>query len=71
MQHNLPAGMVNESATKTRKGNGLDTKMSGNVFKIDLSESFEHLPNAPIVEAVIHWRARAEKKSNPLPCLSN
>ncbi len=36
--------------------------MSGREFKIDLSESFEHLPNAPIVEAVIHWRARAEKK---------
>ena len=39
--------------------------MSGNGFKIDLSESFEHLPNAPIVEAVIHWRARAEKKLEP------
>jgi uncharacterized protein (TIGR04255 family) len=39
--------------------------MSGKGFKIDLSESFEHLPNAPIVEAVIHWRARAEKKLDP------
>lgn len=39
--------------------------MSGKGFKIDLSESFEHLPNAPIVEAVIHWQARAEKKLEP------
>ncbi|NUQ60911.1 MAG: TIGR04255 family protein [Pirellulales bacterium] len=39
--------------------------MTANGFKIDLSESFEHLPNAPIVEAVIHWRARAEKKLEP------
>ena len=39
--------------------------MSGNGFEIDLSESFEHLPNAPIVEAVIHWRATAEKKLEP------
>jgi len=39
--------------------------MSGNGFKIDQSESFDHLPHAPIVEAVIHWRARAEKKLEP------
>jgi len=38
--------------------------ISGGV-KIDLTESFEHLPNAPIVEAVIHWRARAEKQLEP------
>lgn len=31
------------------------------VFKIDIGEEFENLPNAPIVEAVIHWRARAKK----------
>lgn len=39
--------------------------MSGEAFKIDLTESFEHLPNAPIVEAVIHCRARVEKKLVP------
>ena len=30
-------------------------------FQINLNEEFENLPNAPIVEAVIHWRARAGK----------
>ena len=39
--------------------------MSNSDFKIDLGETFEHLPNAPIVEAVIHWRARAEGKLEP------
>jgi uncharacterized protein (TIGR04255 family) len=34
-------------------------------FKIDIAETFEHLPHAPIVEAVIHWRARAEKPQPP------
>lgn len=38
-------------------------------FKIDLTETFEHLPNAPIVEAVIHWRARSEKKLMPADLL--
>lgn len=38
-------------------------------FKIDFNESFEHLPNAPIVEAVIHWRARSEKKLVPAELL--
>ncbi len=28
-------------------------------FQIDLSERFPHLPSAPVVEAVIHWQARA------------
>jgi uncharacterized protein (TIGR04255 family) len=28
-------------------------------FRFDTSESFPHLARAPIVEAVIHWRARA------------
>jgi uncharacterized protein (TIGR04255 family) len=28
-------------------------------FKIDPTELFQHLPRAPIVEAVIHWQARA------------
>lgn len=32
--------------------------MNGTEFKIDLAESFDNLPSAPIVEAVIHWRAR-------------
>lgn len=39
--------------------------MSSNGFTIDLTESFEHLPHAPIVEAIIHWRARGEKKLEP------
>jgi uncharacterized protein (TIGR04255 family) len=39
--------------------------MNDAVLKIDLSEPFEHLPHAPIVEAVIHWQARAEKKLDP------
>ncbi|PQO31033.1 TIGR04255 family protein [Blastopirellula marina] len=34
-------------------------------FKINLTESFEHLPDAPIAEAIIHWRARAERKLVP------
>lgn len=43
--------------------------MSQEGLKIDLTESFEHLPNAPIVEALIHWRARAEKKLDPAALL--
>jgi uncharacterized protein (TIGR04255 family) len=40
--------------------------MNGKEFAIDLSEPpFEHLLNAPIDEAIIHWRARAEKKLEP------
>ena len=37
-------------------------------IKINLEEEFPHLPHAPIVEAVIHWRARPEKniQSNEL-----
>ncbi len=31
-------------------------------FEIDMSESFPHLPSAPIVEAVIHWTARSGKE---------
>ena len=27
-------------------------------FSINLDENFDHLPSAPIAEAVIHWRAR-------------
>jgi len=46
-------------------------------FQIDLNEKFPHLTGAPIVEAVIHWRARsvaklqsAEVKSRLVECLS-
>jgi len=31
------------------------------MFKLDLNERFPRLSRAPIVEAVIHWQARAEK----------
>jgi uncharacterized protein (TIGR04255 family) len=44
----------------------------GSEFKIDLSERFPHLARAPIVEAVIHWRARSEKaveREKLLECL--
>lgn len=30
-------------------------------FTFDVQEQFSHLDRAPIVEAVIHWRARSEK----------
>jgi uncharacterized protein (TIGR04255 family) len=36
--------------------------MSETDFTIDLKEPFEYLPKAPIIEAVIHWRARSEKE---------
>ncbi|MEJ7590428.1 MAG: TIGR04255 family protein [Planctomycetaceae bacterium] len=39
--------------------------MNSTGFKIDLSETFEHLPEAPSVEAVIHWRARAGRTLEP------
>lgn len=38
--------------------------MKESTFNFDLEESFPHLPDAPIVEAVIHWVAR---KETPLP----
>jgi len=31
------------------------------VFRVDLNESFPRLARPPIVEAVIHWQARAQK----------
>jgi uncharacterized protein (TIGR04255 family) len=34
-------------------------------FAIELDESFPHLPRAPIVEAVIHWQARAGRPLDP------
>src|SRR5262245_12981438 len=33
-------------------------------FKFDLGEKFPHLSNPPIVEAVLHWQARAGKTWN-------
>ena len=40
--------------------------MSGNTpFSIDFSKKFPNLRHAPIVEAVIHWQARASKEWNP------
>jgi uncharacterized protein (TIGR04255 family) len=37
--------------------------MSEGVFTLDLNEAFQRLSRPPIVEAVIHWQARAQ---NPL-----
>jgi uncharacterized protein (TIGR04255 family) len=34
-------------------------------FPINWGEKFEHLLHAPIVEAVIHWRARADRTLDP------
>jgi uncharacterized protein (TIGR04255 family) len=35
--------------------------MAEGVFTLDLNETFPRLAHAPIVEAVIHWQARAQK----------
>ena len=35
--------------------------MAEGVFTLDLNETFAQLSHAPIVEAVIHWHARAQK----------
>jgi uncharacterized protein (TIGR04255 family) len=35
--------------------------MADGVFTLDLTESFERLPRAPIVQALIHWQARGQK----------
>lgn len=35
--------------------------MAEGVFTLDLNEKFPRLSRAPIVEAVIHWQARAQK----------
>ena len=37
-------------------------------WKIDHAESFPHLGNAPIVEAVIHWRAEPSEEFDPDAC---
>jgi uncharacterized protein (TIGR04255 family) len=34
-------------------------------FKLDLSETFSRLTRPPIVEAVIHWQARAQNQFEP------
>ena len=34
--------------------------MTPDTFKIDLGQTFPHLSRPPIVEAVIHWQARAQ-----------
>jgi uncharacterized protein (TIGR04255 family) len=34
-------------------------------FRIDWNESFPHLANPPVVEAVIHWQARAKNWPEP------
>lgn len=34
-------------------------------MKIDVSEVFTHLENAPIVEAIIHWEAKGERALEP------
>lgn len=39
--------------------------MSSAVFKLDLDETFPHLNRPPIVEAVIHWQARAQNPLEP------
>ena len=39
-------------------------------FRIDLEEVPEKLPKAPIVEAVIHWRARPAKEVEPTELLT-
>ncbi len=44
--------------------------MSGSVFKLDLNESFPRLARPPIVEAVIHWQARAQNPLEPEALMS-
>lgn len=39
--------------------------MSEGLFTLDLNETFPRLSRAPIVEAVIHWQARAQKPMEP------
>jgi uncharacterized protein (TIGR04255 family) len=34
--------------------------MPGDAFRLDLNETFPQLARAPIVEAVVHWQARAQ-----------
>lgn len=39
--------------------------MADGIFRLDLSETFPQLTRPPIVEAVIHWQARAQNWSEP------
>jgi uncharacterized protein (TIGR04255 family) len=39
--------------------------MAESVFTLDLKESFPRLSRAPIVEAIIHWQARAQNALEP------
>ncbi|HEY2786119.1 MAG TPA: TIGR04255 family protein [Fimbriiglobus sp.] len=39
--------------------------MAKSEFKLDLNEAFPRLARPPIVEAVIHWQARAQKSFEP------
>jgi uncharacterized protein (TIGR04255 family) len=39
--------------------------MAESVFVLDLNETFPRLSGPPIVEAVIHWQARAQKPLEP------
>ena len=49
--------VVNNTASRIDKNEMAEVA----TFQFDLDEQFPHLPSAPIVEAVIQWRARAEK----------
>src|ERR1044071_2315587 len=40
---------------------GKQREMLESVFTLDLDETFPRLSRAPIVEAVIHWQAQAQK----------
>jgi uncharacterized protein (TIGR04255 family) len=44
---------------------GFKATMAETGFKLDLDEKFQHLSHAPIVEAVIHWQARAQQPFEP------
>lgn len=39
--------------------------MTPEEFHINLTDEFDHLPSAPIVEAVIHWRALSDNIQKP------
>src|SRR5262245_29744528 len=40
-------------------------RMAEGVFTLDLNRTFPRLSRPPIVEAVIHWQARAQKPLEP------
>jgi len=39
--------------------------MAEGIFTLDLNETFPRLSRPPIVEAVIHWQARAQNWPDP------